>query len=250
MSNVNLSTNLQNNFLNDLSSSPFIDRNTDHIYTTMIIPEFQKNIRELKLNCTDCFLSEMFQNTFVQKFKAMEFCSFPPSKDCKESLTSAVIMIAKIQAMFSIPILYLGTAVEGGIVPSDTGYLQQIYSKLAGQNTTVQARVLALILSTGTEMDFSKATTLSKVVQYDEMSEMCWGLNYLELNMSCTELDLLMYPGVIFTNFLLAGFALVDPKSIKNTVKSSVSFDAFGICMRKSCTLNVDEIEPRLLLQS
>ncbi len=69
MSNVNLSTNLQNNFLNDLSSNPFIDRNTDHIYTTMIIPEFQKNIRELKLNCTDCFLSEMFQNTFVQKFK-------------------------------------------------------------------------------------------------------------------------------------------------------------------------------------
>jgi len=30
----------------------------------------------------------------------------------------------------------------------------------------------------------------------------------------------------------------------KNTVKSSVSFYALGICSRKSCTSNVDEIEP------
>jgi len=31
----------------------------------------------------------------------------------------------------------------------------------------------------------------------------------------------------------------------KNTVKSSVSFYAFGICERKSCKKNIDEIEPR-----
>jgi len=50
-------------------------------------------------------------------------------------------------------------------------------------------------------------------------------------------------PGVNFTNFLRTAFTLVDPKSIKNTVKSSVSFYAFGICEHKSCTENVDEID-------
>ncbi len=50
--------------------------------------------------------------------------------------------------------------------------------------------------------------------------------------------------GVNFTNIFMLSFKLVDPKSVKNTVKSSVSFYAFGICRRKSCTQNVDEIEP------
>ncbi len=43
-------------------------------------------------------------------------------------------------------------------------------------------------------------------------------------------------PGVHFINILCTAFALVDPKSIKNTVKSSMSFYAFGIYERKSCT--------------
>jgi len=43
-------------------------------------------------------------------------------------------------------------------------------------------------------------------------------------------------PGVNFTNILRTAFMLVDPKSVKNAVKSSVSFYAFGICERKSCT--------------
>jgi len=43
-------------------------------------------------------------------------------------------------------------------------------------------------------------------------------------------------PGVNFINILRAAFTLVDPKSVKNTVKSSVSFYAFGIYVRKSCT--------------
>jgi len=34
----------------------------------------------------------------------------------------------------------------------------------------------------------------------------------------------------------VTAFTLVDPKSIKNTVKSSVSFYAFRIYERKSCT--------------
>ncbi len=39
-----------------------------------------------------------------------------------------------------------------------------------------------------------------------------------------------------FINVLRAAFALVDPESVKNTVKSSVSFNAFGIYERKSCS--------------
>jgi len=42
--------------------------------------------------------------------------------------------------------------------------------------------------------------------------------------------------GVNFINILRTAFTLVDPKSIKNTVKSKVSFYAFGIWVRKSCT--------------
>ncbi len=47
-----------------------------------------------------------------------------------------------------------------------------------------------------------------------------------------------------FINFLRTAFAHVDPKSVKNTVKSSVFLYAFGIYKRKSSTYNVDEIEP------
>ncbi len=43
-------------------------------------------------------------------------------------------------------------------------------------------------------------------------------------------------PGANFMNSLLKAFTCVDPKSTKNTVKSSVSFCAFGICTRKSCS--------------
>jgi len=53
-------------------------------------------------------------------------------------------------------------------------------------------------------------------------------------------------PGVNFTNILHIAFALVDPpESVKNTVKSSVSFYTFGIYKRKSRTYNVDEIDGR-----
>jgi len=37
-------------------------------------------------------------------------------------------------------------------------------------------------------------------------------------------------PGVHFINILRTPFALIDPESVKNTVKSSVSFYAFGSC--------------------
>jgi hypothetical protein len=43
------------------------------------------------------------------------------------------------------------------------------------------------------------------------------------------------FPGVNFTNILCPAFTLIDTESIKNTVMSSVSFYAFGICVRKSC---------------
>jgi hypothetical protein len=42
--------------------------------------------------------------------------------------------------------------------------------------------------------------------------------------------------GVNFINVLRTAFALVESKSVKNTVKSSVSFYAFGIYERKNCT--------------
>ncbi len=52
--------------------------------------------------------------------------------------------------------------------------------------------------------------------------------------------------GVNFINILRTAFALIDPKSVKNTVKTSVYVRyAFGIYERKSCTWNVDEIDTR-----
>ncbi len=42
--------------------------------------------------------------------------------------------------------------------------------------------------------------------------------------------------GVNFINVLRTAFALVDPESVKNTFKSSVSFYTFGIYEHKSCT--------------
>ncbi len=42
-------------------------------------------------------------------------------------------------------------------------------------------------------------------------------------------------PGLNFINVLRTAFMLVDPKSVKNTVKSYLSFYAFWIYWRKSC---------------
>jgi len=50
---------------------------------------------------------------------------------------------------------------------------------------------------------------------------------------------------VNFIKVLQAAFAHADPKSVKNTVKSSVSFYAFRIYERTSCTYNIDETDIR-----
>ncbi len=50
-------------------------------------------------------------------------------------------------------------------------------------------------------------------------------------------------PGLNFINVLRTAFTLIDPKSVKNTVKSKVSFYTFGIYGRKSCLLNIGEID-------
>jgi len=42
--------------------------------------------------------------------------------------------------------------------------------------------------------------------------------------------------GVNFIDVLRAAFMPVDPESAKITLKSSVSFYAFRICVRKSCS--------------
>ncbi len=54
----------------------------------------------------------------------------------------------------------------------------------------------------------------------------------------------------ISSTFLHTAFALVDPESVKITVKSSVSFYAFGINEHESCAKNADEIEPYSILKS
>jgi hypothetical protein len=49
--------------------------------------------------------------------------------------------------------------------------------------------------------------------------------------------------GLNFINILRAAFMPSDPECAKKTVKSAVSFGAFGIYERKSCFLNVGEID-------
>jgi len=51
-------------------------------------------------------------------------------------------------------------------------------------------------------------------------------------------------PCVKFTNVSRTAFMLVDPKSVKNTVKSSVSFYAFGICMVKAVRRTLMRLSP------
>jgi hypothetical protein len=41
--------------------------------------------------------------------------------------------------------------------------------------------------------------------------------------------------GVDFINVKSTAFTLIDPKSVNNTVKSSISFYAFSIYESKSC---------------
>jgi len=50
-------------------------------------------------------------------------------------------------------------------------------------------------------------------------------------------------PGLNFINVLRTAFTHVDPECAKKTVKSAVSFGAFGTYERKSCTSNVGEID-------
>jgi len=52
-------------------------------------------------------------------------------------------------------------------------------------------------------------------------------------------------PAVNFNSILGTALMHGDPKSAKNTVKSSVSFHAFGIFTLKSCLFNVGEIVTR-----
>ncbi len=53
--------------------------------------------------------------------------------------------------------------------------------------------------------------------------------------------------GLNFINILHTAFMLADPESTKK-VKSAVSFGAFGTYEHKSCTQNIDEIEPIYVL--
>ena len=50
--------------------------------------------------------------------------------------------------------------------------------------------------------------------------------------------------GVNFINAFCTAFTLVDPESVKETVKLSIFFYAFGNYKQKTVHKNVDEIEP------
>jgi len=45
-----------------------------------------------------------------------------------------------------------------------------------------------------------------------------------------------LIPGLNFINVLHTAFTQADPECTKKTVKSAMSFDAFGTYERKSCT--------------
>ncbi len=70
----------------------------------------------------------------------------------------------------------------------------------------------------------------SQNITREKLREALWYKKFLG------KMFMMFSPGVNFTNILRAAFTLVDPKSVKNTVKSSVSFYAFRICVRKTCT--------------
>jgi hypothetical protein len=52
-------------------------------------------------------------------------------------------------------------------------------------------------------------------------------------------------PGLDFENMFVSSFYKRRFQKHKKTVNSSVSFCSFGICLCKSCSKNVDEIDPR-----
>ncbi len=56
---------------------------------------------------------------------------------------------------------------------------------------------------------------------------------------------LLSLLGLNFNNIFMYSFYARSSQKRKNSVKLSVTFYAFRSCVRKSCTQNVDEIEPR-----
>ena len=112
-SNLSLSFQLGTKYLKELSNNPFVDRNTENFYSNWIVPDIQQNIRALNINCSNCFLTELFWKSFVEKFSEMELCQSPLTRSCNESLTNAFILKAKIQAMFSFSLSYLGTAMAG-----------------------------------------------------------------------------------------------------------------------------------------
>jgi len=57
-------------------------------------------------------------------------------------------------------------------------------------------------------------------------------------------ITILRCPEVYFTNILRIAFTRTEPKSVKNTVKSSIFFCTFGICTSKSSVKNAGEIDP------
>ncbi len=74
-----------------------------------------------------------------------------------------------------------------------------------------------LMKLTTVRLNFSVLIFIAEIIKFDSID---------------TITNIAVTPSVNFTNLLRTAFMLVDPESVKNTVKSFVTFYAFGICMR------------------
>ncbi len=76
-------------------------------------------------------------------------------------------------------------------------------------------------------------STIHSSFPFIKISSLDWVIKYYWLSLQSNLLS--MTPGVNFTYVLCTAFILLDPESIKNTIKSSVSLNAFRIFKCKSC---------------
>ena len=177
-----------------MSTNPFLDKNTDLLYSSKIIPELQHTVKQIQLNCTDCFLPEIRWKTFTGNFRDIEFCVKPLSKNCEESFITSLILKVKVQAILSTPLEYLGSAVANGIIQSDSNYMQGLYQRFSGVDAGISPKLLANVLISGSETDLSKQSQMSRAQDVDELSNNCWGADILSNFTYCTSSEEFKYP--------------------------------------------------------
>ncbi len=125
----------------------------------------------------------------------------------------------------------------------------EAYRKLSTAHLRTAAHQLSMengLRNTGLDHWFTNwGAMIGKLLKFLTFRSSCNNDNNFLTRWRRSQWDWSWRSGVNFISVLCTAFALEDPESIKNTVKSSVSIYAFGIYVRKSCMWNVDEIEPR-----